>query len=165
MAQAQVGTIEPFDGDDFSDYSERLDSYLFANNIGKVAADANEATKKEADRQKVATTISVIGKKAYKVLKDLCLPDKPTDKSYQQIKDILTNFYKPKVLEVAESYRFHHIVQGENESVTEYANKLKRLAVHCNFGPYLTRALRDQFVGGCKRSKYKEKTIVRGQNI
>ena len=69
MAQAQVGTIEPFDGDDFSDYSERLDSYLFANNIGKVAADANEDTKKEADRQKVATTISVIGKKAYKVLK------------------------------------------------------------------------------------------------
>ncbi|KXJ08290.1 Retrovirus-related Pol polyprotein from transposon 17.6 [Exaiptasia diaphana] len=159
MAQAQVGTIEPFDGDDFSDYSERLDSYLFANNIGKVAADANEDTKKEADRQKVATTISVIGKKAYKVLKDLCLPEKPTDKSYKQLTEILTNFYKPKVLEVAESYRFHHTIQGENESVTEYANKLKRLAVHCNFGPYLTRALRDQFVGGVRGQSTKKKLL------
>ena len=108
-----MGTIEPFDGDDFSDYSERLDSYLFANNIGKVAADANEDTKKEADSQKVATKISVIGKKAYKVLKDLCLPEKPTDKSYKhvQLKEILTNFYKPKLLEVAESYRFNHTIQ------------------------------------------------------
>ena len=147
MAKSQIGAIEVFDGDDFADYSERLDSYLLVNNIGTVASDANDATKKAADQQKVAAAISVIGKSAYKVLKDLCLPEKPTDKTYVQLKEILHCYYKPKVLEVAESYRFHHTVQGENESVLEYANKLKRLAIHCNFGPYLTRALRDQFVG------------------
>lgn len=158
MAQL-LGSIEPFDGDDFADYSERLDSYLFANKIGEVASDANEATKKAADYQKVATAISVIGKQAYKTLKDLCLPEKPTDKSYGQLKETLSNYYKPKVLEVAESYRFHHTVQGENETVIEYANKLKRLAVHCNFGPYLPRALRDQFVGGVRSQPTKKKLL------
>ncbi|KAK3737959.1 hypothetical protein QZH41_001659, partial [Actinostola sp. cb2023] len=56
-----VGMIEPFDGEDFADYSERLNSYFIANNIGQVAADANEATKLVADKKKVAVTISVIG--------------------------------------------------------------------------------------------------------
>ncbi|KAK3712037.1 hypothetical protein QZH41_000189 [Actinostola sp. cb2023] len=65
MAQSiqgpQVGMIEPFDGEDFADYSERLNSYFIANNIGQVAADANEATKLVADKKKVAVTISVNG--------------------------------------------------------------------------------------------------------
>ena len=71
----------------------------------------------------------------------------------------MKGYYKPKVLEVAESYRFHHKLQSENETVTEYANKLKRLAVNCNFGTYLTRALRDQFVGGLKSQATKKKLL------
>ena len=89
----------------------------------------------------------MIGKKTYSTLKDLCLPDLPADKTYEELTEILKGFYKPKVLEVAETYRFHHTVQSENESVTKYANKLKCLAVNCNFGQYLTRALRDSLLG------------------
>ena len=150
MTTQQSGTLEPFDGADFTDYSERLNAYFIAHNIGQVAADASEAAKREADKKKVAVTISLIGKTAYSTLKDLCLPDLPADKTYDQLTQILKDYYKPKVLEVAETYRFHHTVQSETESVAEYANKLKRLAVNCNFGPYLTRALRDQFVGGVR---------------
>ena len=89
----------------------------------------------------------------YSTLKDLCLPNLPAEKTYNQLTEILKGYYQPKVLEVAESYRFHHTFQSENETVTEYANKLKRLAVNCNFGTYLTRALRDQFVGGVLKTK------------
>ena len=96
---------------------------------------------------------------AYSTLKGLCLPDLPADKTYDQLTQILKDYYKPKVLEVAETYRFHHTVQSETESVAEYANKLKRLAVHCNFGPYLTRALRDQFVGGVRSQTTKKKLL------
>ena len=71
----------------------------------------------------------------------------------------MKGYYKPTVLEVAESYRFHHTLQSENETVTEYANKLKRLAVNCKFGTYLTRALRDQFVGGVKSQATKKKLL------
>ena len=163
MTTQQFGTLEPFDGADFTDYSERLNAYFIAHNIGQVAADASEAAKREADKKKVAVTISLIGKTAYSTLKDLCLPDLPADKTYDQLTQILKDYYKPKVLEVAETYRFHHTVQSETESVAEYANKLKRLAVNCNFGPYLTRALRDQFVGGV-RSQTTEKKLLSGDS-
>ena len=71
----------------------------------------------------------------------------------------MKGYYKPKVIEVAESYRFHHTLQSENETVTEYVNKLKRLAVNCNFRTYLTRALGDQFVGDVKSQAAKKKLL------
>ena len=46
MAQqltTHLGILEPFDGSDFVDYSERLNSYFIANNIGQVAEDAGAA--------------------------------------------------------------------------------------------------------------------------
>ena len=130
-----------------------------ANNIGQMAADASDTAKREADKRKVAVAISLIVKQTYSTLKDLCLPNLPAEKTYDQLTEILKGYYKLKVLEVAESYRFHHTLQSENETVTEYANKLKRLAVNCNFGRYLTRALRDQFVGGVKSQATKKKLL------
>ena len=63
--------MEPFDGADFTDYSERLNAYFIAHSIGQVAVDASEAAKREADKKKVVVTISLIGKTAYRTLKDL----------------------------------------------------------------------------------------------
>ena len=94
----QLGILEPFDGVDFTDYCERLNSYFVANNIGQVADDATEEAKRAADRKKVAVTISLIGKKTYSTLKDLCLPNLPADKTYDQLVEILKGYYKPKVL-------------------------------------------------------------------
>ena len=115
----QLGILESFDGADFTDYCERLNSYFVAKNIGQVADDATEEAKRAANRKKVAVTISFIGKETYKTLKDLCLPKLPADKTYDQLGEILRCYYKPKVLEVVETYRFNHTIQSENESVTE----------------------------------------------
>ncbi|XP_068680361.1 uncharacterized protein [Montipora foliosa] len=136
-----------------------LNSYFVANNVGQVAADASDAAKRETDKRKVAVTISLIGKQTYSTLKDLCLPNLPAEKTYDQLTELLNGYYKPKVLEVAESYRFRHTLQSENETVTEYANKLKRLAVNCNSGTYLTTALRNQFEGGVKSQDTKRKLL------
>ena len=100
----QFRILEWFEGVDFTDHSERLNSYFVANNISQIADDATAAVKREADRKKVVVTISLIGRTAYSTLKDLCLPDLPAQKTH--------------------SHRFHHTVQSENETVTEYAKKL-----------------------------------------
>ena len=76
---AQLGILEPFDGSGFADYSERLNSYFFANNIGHVAEDPGGSDRRAEDKKKVAVTISVIKKKTYGTLNDLCLPDLPAD--------------------------------------------------------------------------------------
>ena len=127
MTTQQFGTVEPFDGADSTDCSERLNAYFIPHNIGQVAADASDAAKREADKKKVAVTISLIGETAYSTLKDLCLPDLLADKTYDQLTQILKNYCKPKVLEVAETYRFHDTVQffGEMRSQT---TKKKRLS-------------------------------------
>ena len=43
MTTQQFATLEPFDGADSTDYSEHLNAYFIAHNIGQVAADAREA--------------------------------------------------------------------------------------------------------------------------
>jgi hypothetical protein len=48
------GVLEPFDGGDFIEYSERLSAYFIANNIGQVAAGANAAAKQAADKTKLS---------------------------------------------------------------------------------------------------------------
>jgi len=50
-SQPQFGILEPFDGVDFTDYSERLNSYFLENNIGQVAADASDAAKRINEKQ------------------------------------------------------------------------------------------------------------------
>ena len=90
--------------------------------------------------------ISVIGKKTDSVLRDLCSPVNPKDKTFEQLSELLQQHFKPKRLEVAESYRFHRCFQEENESVSVYSARLRHLASTCNFGEFLNRSLRDQFV-------------------
>ena len=55
-----------------------------------------------ADKKKVAVFISVMGKNSYAILRDLCSPDSPKDKSFSQLCDKLKDHYKSKRLEVAE---------------------------------------------------------------
>ena len=49
--QGQFGILELFDGINFTDYSECLNFYFVANNIGRVAADASDSAKREADEK------------------------------------------------------------------------------------------------------------------
>ena len=68
MTTQQFGTLEPFNGADFTDSSEPLSAYFITHNIGQVAADASEAANRDADRKEVAVTISLISKTAYSTL-------------------------------------------------------------------------------------------------
>lgn len=68
-----------------------------------MAAEASEVVKREADKKEVAVSISLIGKQAYSTLKDLSLPDFPAQKTYDQLREILKGYYKPKVFKVAET--------------------------------------------------------------
>ena len=118
-----------------------------ANNIGPVAADASDAAKQETDRRNVAVTISLIGK-VLKIFVYQIYPLRKHTISLQKFWKAITN---PKYLKLQNPTESIIHFQSENETVTEYADKLKRLALNCNFGAYLTRPLRDQFFGGVGR--------------
>ena len=143
----------------FTAYLERLEQFFIANSIGQCSADASQEVIAAADKKKVAVFISVMGKNSYAILRDLCSPDSPKDKSFSQLCDKLKDHYKPKRLEVAETYRFHRCVQEENESVSAYSARLRRYGSTCNFGEFLNRSLRDQFICGIRNSATRKKLL------
>ena len=109
MASPLVGSIGEFDTstETFTAYHERLEQYFVANSIGLYPSDASETVKAAANKKKVSVMISVIGKKTYGTLRDLCSPENHKDKTFEQLCELLERHFKPKQLEVAESYRFH----------------------------------------------------------
>ena len=134
-------------------------STIFAALYVRPGQSASEAVIAAAEKKKVAVMISVIGKKTYSVLRDLCSPVNPKDKTFQQLCVLLQQHFKPKRLEVAESYRFHRCFQEDNETVSVYSARLRHLASTCNFGEFLNRCLRDQFVCGIRNPATRKKLL------
>ena len=156
-----LGSVGEFDpaSETFTAYFERLEQFFVANDIGQCPADATAAVVQEASKKKVAVMISVIGKKTYGTLRDLCSPENPKEKTFEAIIELLQQHFKPKRLEVAEFYRFHRCFQEENESVSSYSTRLRHLASTCNFGEFLNRSLRDQFVCGIRNPATRKKLL------
>ena len=66
---------------------------------------------------------------------------------------------------MAETYPFHRTTQSEDQNVMDYANKLKRFAISCNFGNYLPRALRGQFVAGVYSQSTRKKLLSEDRTL
>lgn len=112
-----------------------------------------------------ATLISVNGSKAYDVLLDLCSPEAPSEKSYDDLATILKDHFALKKLLIAERYRFHNCIQLEGESVSSFATKLKHLASTCNFSTHLIQALRDRLVCGLRNKETQKKLLTEEHNF
>ncbi len=56
-----------------------------------------------------------------------------TGNTYKDVKDVLTNYFKPKCNIQLEIYNFRKCVQLEGQSLDEYVTELRRLAQTCKF--------------------------------
>lgn len=132
--------IEPW-----SAYVERMELFFVAHDVA-------------ADKQ-VATLLSTMGASAYGLLRNLVQPEKPKDKSFQQIVAVLRRYYEPKPLVIAERFRFRKCVQKSNESASQFAAELQQLAAKCDFGDRLDESLRDGFVSGINNEACQRKLL------
>ena len=80
------------------------------------------------------------------------LPNKPGDKSYQDLVKVLTQHFKPVPSETVQRYKFHSQCQKPGESVATFIAELRLLAEFCNFGASLEAMLRDRVVCGINDS-------------
>ena len=160
MATARY-SFDAFDAnaETFDSYLERLQAYFQAMDIGQCDPDAANEVRTAADKKKTAHLISCVGRFTYGVLRDLCSPHKPSDKTFDELCVLLSNHFKPKKLEIAETYRFHQCVQQMDETISNYSARLRRMAATCNFGDNLNRALRDQFVAGVRNADTRRKLL------
>ncbi|KAL0193255.1 hypothetical protein M9458_011551 [Cirrhinus mrigala] len=91
-----------------------------------------------------------MGPKTFTLLRNLLQPEKPGEKTYEQIVNTLKAHFSPKPLVIAERFRFHRRNQLEGETVTMFVAVLKKLAEHCEFGDALNDTLRDRLVCGLR---------------
>ncbi|XP_040355390.1 uncharacterized protein K02A2.6-like [Ixodes scapularis] len=138
---APLGKLDEYDEkqQNFDSYLERFEHFVSANDI--------------KPEKKLAVFLTVIGPRAYEVLKSLVVPAVPGDKSFEEVKVMLKNHYSPKSSVIAERCKFNRRVQEEQESVEDFIVALKHLARKCDFGQFLQDALRDRLVAGIRREE------------
>ncbi|CAH2259979.1 jg26664 [Pararge aegeria aegeria] len=131
-----IGKIEPLDltSKHWPAYVRRIKQFIVLNEI--------------RDELQVPMLITVVGEATYALMCDLCAPDHPENKSFDTLTELVTNHLEPQRSEIAERHVFRQRRQRPDESLTEYLQHLKHLAVTCNFGTRLEEDLRDQFVSG-----------------
>jgi hypothetical protein len=87
-------------------------------------------------------------------LKDIISPNKPKEKSYDELCQALLGHYLPKPLVIAERFKFYKRGQNEGETIAEYVITLKHLTATCEFGDFLPQSLRDRLVCGLRNEKF-----------
>lgn len=132
--------------EDFVNYLERFDLYLKANSV--------------EDSEKVPLFLTVIGPKNYAVIKNLCLPDAPASKEYNELVKVFKNHFAPEKSIIWERCKFHKRFQKDGETLAQYAVEIKHLAASCNFGSFLNDAMRDRFVSGIASEEIQQRLMT-----
>ena len=155
-----IGSIDSYDGqENFKQYLQRLDFYFSANQIGLDYMSNDDTKKAAALEQRKAAFLAIVGKKTYQLLNNILAPQSAIEVKYDVILAKLSDYFVPAVLEVAESFRFHRVVQREGESIVSFVSRLREAASKCNYGAFLNRSLRDQFVSGVSDNETQRKLL------
>ena len=148
---AVIGVLDKFDingEESFDVYYERVDLFFLANDI-------TDAAKKKA------TFLTSIGVDAYRLVRSLCTPDMPSDKSLTDIVKLLKDHLAPEPNSILERFKFYSRNRKDGESVADYVVDLRRLSRNCKFGTSLKEMLRDRIVCGINDTGMQRKMLSR----
>lgn len=141
---AATASFRSFDADteEWELYREQLEQFFAANKV--------EETLKRA------VLINHLCSKTYKLLRDLCTPDQPKDKTYAELCKLLSTHFTPPVVVHKERRQFFRAKRHENghESVNEWIVRLKNLAANCKFGAEFQGNLTNKFIDGLEGKAY-----------
>ena len=153
-----TGDAETENSDSNSDMSSdtpKLEFYLHKQDW-ETFADRLEiffVSKSIADDKKASIALTRFDESAYKLIKSLCAPKKPIELTYEELKKYMQDHLNPAPSEapsssIRSSIQLHPnpAPQEKTESIAEFAARLKKLALNCNFKAQLMTALRDQFI-------------------
>ena len=101
-----------------------------------------------------------IGPEAFRVVVDHFRPEAVNTRTYDELKQVLQQFYQKNICIAAERVGFAQRHRKEGETVTQFINSLRSLAGNCEFGASLEERLRDQLVIGINNDAW-QKEIFR----
>ncbi len=121
--------------EDWTAYAERLDHYLLVNNV------------EDAAKQR-AVLLIICGPSTYRLIRSFVAPGKLTDRSYEELKELVKVHYNPRPSAIVERFRLNSRVQQSGETIAKFVASLRQLLEHCEFGGTLDAILRDCIVCG-----------------
>ena len=144
-----LGRLDEFDGskEDWPQYIERVNHFFAANGID------NAGKKKSA-------FLSSVGPATYALVRNLVSPEKPGDKSYEELVTILTHHFNPTPSETVQRFKFHSRFRKPTESVAKFVSGLRSLAEFCNFWASLEEMLRDRLVCGIQNTPIQKRLLA-----
>ena len=113
---AKLGTIGEFcsDREDWSSYTERLESYFTASEV-------TDATKK------TAYLLSGCGAQTYQLIRNLCSSSKPAEKSYDEVVKLVRDHYSPCRSEIVQRFKFNSRSHQVGETIASFVAELQKL--------------------------------------
>ncbi|KAM7298519.1 uncharacterized protein ISCGN_019114 [Ixodes scapularis] len=136
--QQRLGGMSEFNpkSDNIKSYFERFKHFV----------DFNE----RPAAKKLKLLFNVLVGQAYEELKKILVPQKPTDQTFGQVRELLEHHFSPEYSVIAERCKFNGRMQQEGESVKDFMTKLKHLSCNYEFKAFLNEALRDRLVAGLR---------------
>jgi hypothetical protein len=101
----------------------------------------------------VSTLITAIGVNNYKTLRNMCSPDLPSARTYEELCTLLDNFFTPRTCVFRERRNFYRLQMSSTETVNEWMVRVRSAAANCEFGVNLNTVLCDRFVTGLPEGK------------
>ena len=134
-----MSNFQPFDStsESWDSYEQRFNFYLISKGI-------------TSESKKIACLVTEGGKELFGKIETWIYPRKIEDLSYADLLETVRAHQTSKKSIIVERYKFHKLVQAQNESCRSFVDRLKAAAKHCKFNDFLPYALRDQFVIGIK---------------
>ena len=86
----------------------------------------------------------------YQLIRNPVAPDKLTDKSFNDIVELVCDHCTPKPSAIIQWFRFRSRSQKEGELIAEFVAELRQLSKHCNFEAVLNDMLHDRLVCGIR---------------
>lgn len=88
-------------------------------------------------KRQVAVFLTVVGASNYALLNDFCAPDKPKDKSLEELIVMLKSHFNPEPIVISERYYFHKRDQRPTESISDFVADFRCLPINCKFVDHL----------------------------
>ena len=125
-----VGKMESFDPDNGSItvYLEQMELYLAANSM--------------LESKQVPVLLNLIGCNTYKLLRNFLAQNKQAEMPLADFYKTLRKHFEPKKVVMAEWFHYHR----RQQAMADYVAELQKLALCCQLGACLMKALRDRLV-------------------
>lgn len=119
-------------------YVERLEQFISLNKI--------------PEEKKANVLFSGIDDPLYSLLRDTCHPQLPKEKTYEELIEILSQYFVRGKAVYRARYEFYNAKQYEFESISDWFDRLRNQTRNCNFGENINDILLDRFISGLRPS-------------